>query len=145
MPTLAESDVESDSDCDSLPDQDAVSEAGGGNSVFSDLWSDHPIQQVDEPAPLPRPLDKSPDEVTTTPSKDSSNSPEEDKYERTPGGRSKRERKLVKYKCHLGDKQIPPGMRRIAPKCRKHKQRMSERRQMGDEMMLRAEVDIPIC
>ena len=47
------------------------------------------------------------------------------------------------YKFHLGDKQIPPGVRRISPKHRKHKQRMSERRQMGDEMMLRAEVDVP--
>ena len=81
---------------------------------------------MDEPVPLPRPLSKLPEEVTPTPPKDgtNTNSPEEDKYERTPGGRSKRERKLVKYKCHLGDKQIPPGVRCLASKRRKYKQRM---------------------
>ena len=58
LPKLAESDVESDSDCDSLSDQALVSKARGGDSVVRDLWLDHPMQQVDEPGPLPRPLSK---------------------------------------------------------------------------------------
>ena len=43
LPALTESTVESDSDCDSLPDQDSVSKAGGGDSVIRDLSSDHPM------------------------------------------------------------------------------------------------------
>lgn len=80
MPTLVESDIESDSVCDSLPDQDLVIEAGGGDHVVKDLWSDNSIQQMDEPASLPKPLVKPPEEGIPTPQRD-----EEDKYGRMPG------------------------------------------------------------
>ena len=52
-PLLVESDVESDSDCDSQPDLDSVFEAGGGDEVMDeDLWKDHPIQrQLTKPSP----------------------------------------------------------------------------------------------
>ena len=92
--------------------------------MVRDLWSDHPMQQVDKSAPLPKPLGKPREEVIPAPPRDGTNSLEEDKYGRTSSGRSKRERKPVDYKCHLGDKQIPPGVRRLASKRRKYKQRM---------------------
>ena len=116
MPILVESDVEPGSDCDSLPAQDSFSEAAGGYCVVRDLWSDHPMQQVDKLAPLPKDLGKPLEKVIIVPQRDSTNSSEEDKYGRTPDGRSKSKRKPVDYKCHLGDKQTPPGVRRLAPK-----------------------------
>ena len=106
MHTLSESDVESDSDCDSLPDQYAVIRAGGGDCVVKDVWSEHPMQEMNEPAPLPKPLAKPPEKGIPTPPKDNSpagktNSSEEDRYLRKPGGKSKREIKLVHCKLQV--------------------------------------------
>ena len=51
---MIESDLESESDCDSQPDLDSVFKAGGGDEVMDeDLWKDHPVQrQVAEPSPF---------------------------------------------------------------------------------------------
>ena len=104
-----------------------------------DLWTDHPAQQTDaEPAPTaPTPI-KSPEEAT---------SPEE---VTSPGilgkgldGRSRRKRDRPNYKCYSGDRQIPPGVRWLSVKRVCYRKIMSMRRQWGDEMLMRAEIDVP--
>ena len=66
-----------------------------------------------------------------------------DAYSKLPDGRSRRERAKVKYKCYLGPKQIPPGVRRLSVKRVRYRKRMSSRKHLGDEMLMRAEVEVP--
>eukprot|EP00956_Cyclotella_meneghiniana_P021617 scaffold39540_cov51-Cyclotella_meneghiniana.AAC.1 len=95
-PQLAKSDVESDSDDDSLS-SDPVIESGGDNGDPDEsYWKDHPITDKDEPElPTFEPVDsptKSPEEAPST-------SPEEVEEDndlgRSADGKSRRLRRLV--------------------------------------------------
>ena len=108
--------------------------------MVKNLWSSHPMQQRDEPIPATQIPVKPPEEGIPT----KTNVSDENKYGRTSCGRSKRDQgRSIDYKCRLGDKQVPPGVRHLAPKRKRDGQKMSERRRMGDEMILRAKVDVP--
>ena len=50
-PLLVKSDCESNSNSDSLPNQDQDFESGRDKLEDKDLWSDHPVQQVDTAPP----------------------------------------------------------------------------------------------
>ena len=57
VPALVASDV--DSDDDSRPDDsrdDTFFKSGGGNAADKDLWTDHPIQQLNHPT-SPEPVE----------------------------------------------------------------------------------------
>ena len=103
-----------------------------------DLWTDHPAKRADAgpPKTLPTPV-KSPEEVPEE--AELAESPEEASEEvsddglgRGPDGRTRRERKIPNYKCHLGSKQIPPGVRRASTKLLRHRKRMAMRRNFGE-------------
>eukprot|EP00956_Cyclotella_meneghiniana_P015936 scaffold24808_cov102-Cyclotella_meneghiniana.AAC.1 len=145
-PSLAESDVESDDDCDSLS-LDPVIESGGDNGDPDEsYWKDHPITDKDEPElPTFEPIDsptKSPEEA---PSNSTEEVEENNDLGRSADGKSRRLRHLVS----MGTKQIPDrvrramNMRRIAPKREKYKQRVAKRRRKADELMLQSEIEVP--
>ena len=137
-PPLAESDVESDDD--SQPDVFSPDfKSGGEDVVDEDLWTDHPSVQGDEPAQVETEESSASEEVKPT----------EEALGRGPDGRSRRDRgdrpnykdslRPSSYKCHLGEKQIPPGVRRLSTKKLRYRKRMALRRREGDDMLLRAE------
>ena len=148
-PPLVEADSDSEDD-DSQPDNNQVFESGGDVSDDKDLWTDHPKLQTQDEFPP----DKSPEEADSPEEVETSGrdkSPEE-ALGRGPDGRSRRQRGdrpdykdslRPAYKCHLGEKQIPPSVRRVSSKRLRYRKRMALRRQQGDELMLRAEVEVP--
>ena len=120
---MVESDNESDDD--SQPDVFTPDfKSGGEDVVDEDLWTDHPSAQGDEPAQV----------ETNEPSASEEDKPTEEALGRGPDGRSRRDRgerpnykdslRPSIYKCHLGEKQIPPGVRRLSTKKLRYRKRM---------------------
>ena len=141
LPDLCESDV--DSDCDSVTSSmDPVRESGGDDEAEKDYWSDHPLNDREEPElptfePVPSPR-RLPEEAPTSP--EEADSP----LGRSADGKSRRLRKL-----HEVSVQVPPGvrrllhLRRISRKRGEYRKRMAKRRQRADELMLQAEIEVP--
>ena len=152
-PNLASSDV--DSDDDSLSSEPVI-ESGGDDK---DFWSDHPIsQQSNDDLPDFQPVDsplRVPEEApTSSPIGPPPPAPEEAEppdpstpLGRGTDGRSRRLRH--RYGCTLGEKQMPPGVRRelmarkISRKQGEYHKRLEKRRKKTDELMLQAEMEVP--
>ena len=115
-PDLVGSDVES-GDGDSQCGEDASFESGGEVQSDKDLWADHPSHQsTDQPANTVSAPEEAPVSV-----------PEEatgDGLGRGPEGNARRDRgPNMDYKMHMGEKQIPPGVRRMSVQRIRHSKR----------------------
>ena len=139
-PDLTGSDVESGDD-DSQCDEDANFESGGEVQSDKDLWTDHPNHQsTNQPI---NPVSAPEEAPVSVPEEAPVSVPEEvadDGLGRGLDGNVRRDRgPKVDYKMHMGEKQIPPGVRRMSVQRIRHSKRMAMRREIGDQMMMRAE------
>lgn len=171
-PDLIESDVESDSDDDSLPFEDTGYESGGDDiGMDTDwvddrdrFWIDHPTASEEAgrrnertPGRTPRRVrfdDEAGPSPTTSinPNAQTPISSPEEAIEDSGLGRSadgKSRRLKQQYGCSLGEKQIPPPVvralhqRRISRKRSEYRKRKEKKRKAADALMLSAEIEVP--
>ena len=150
VPDMVESDCESDDD-DSLSGDPQHKSGGEVENIQADPWSDHPNDAVfdedvdpdDRIAPQKLSFD---DEA----SEEAEDIPADEGLGRSADGKSRQLKgKRAQYACYLGEKQIPPAVRRaylqrkISRKRSQYKQRVLRRREQADALMLQAEVEVP--